>query len=174
MKSFSKTVIALSMATVLGGSAMNALATNYSNNSQPFDGAVVNEMIVIKQFPQEVQSGSIAVQNLDQQSLASIPIINAEKAIQIASLAVPGRVLQSKLGDENGFLIWEVDVQTANGQQTELKLDAGNGRLLAANSENNDAEDEGGENENNQESDDEHSNWKFWDNNEHENGEDRD
>jgi uncharacterized membrane protein YkoI len=62
----------------------------------------------------------------------------AEKA---ALAAVPGTVKAAELGNENGFVIWEVEVQGSDGTLKEVKVDAGNGQVLAQGAE----DDEGSE-----------------------------
>jgi uncharacterized membrane protein YkoI len=72
--------------------------------------------------------------------LATIDQAAAEKA---ALDAVPGTVKEAELGDENGFVVWEVEVQASDGTFQEVKVDAGNGQILAQ-----EAEDDGGSEDN--------------------------
>jgi uncharacterized membrane protein YkoI len=72
--------------------------------------------------------------------LATIDQAAAEKA---ALDAVPGTVKEAELGDENGFVVWEVEVQVSDGTFQEVKVDAGNGQILAQ-----EAEDDGGSEDN--------------------------
>jgi uncharacterized membrane protein YkoI len=52
-------------------------------------------------------------------------------------------VKEAELGDENGFVVWEVEVQASDGTFQEVKVDAGNGQILAQ-----EAEDDGGSEDN--------------------------
>jgi uncharacterized membrane protein YkoI len=70
--------------------------------------------------------------------LAKIDQAAAEKA---ALDAVPGTVKDAELGNENGFVVWEVEVQASDGTLQEVKVDAGNGQILAQEAE----DDEGSE-----------------------------
>ncbi len=72
--------------------------------------------------------------------MATIDQAAAEKA---ALDAVPGTVKEAELGDENGFVVWEVEVQASDGTFQEVKVDAGNGQILAQ-----EAEDDGGSEDN--------------------------
>lgn len=63
--------------------------------------------------------------------LASDATVSQSQAEAAALQAVPGTVTASELGNENGSLIWEVDVQKADGSAVEVKVDAGNGTVLA-------------------------------------------
>lgn len=61
--------------------------------------------------------------------LAKVSTADAEKA---ALAAVPGgTVLGSALENDNGSVIYEVDMTDANGKSIEVKVDAGNGAVLA-------------------------------------------
>jgi uncharacterized membrane protein YkoI len=72
------------------------------------------------------------------EGLAKIDQTTAEKA---ALAAVPGTVKDAELGNENGFVVWEVEVQGSNSTLQEVKVDAGNGQVLAQEAE----DDEGSE-----------------------------
>lgn len=132
MKKLHATVIALTMGGALAGSAVYAFADNAKSGSQPFAGVVVEDTVAISQLPSEVQGGSIKVGNAEEQEFAGMAKLSAMDALQIASKAAPGTVVEMQLDAENGFLMWEVTEQDAGGRELQLKLDAGNGRLLAA------------------------------------------
>lgn len=72
------------------------------------------------------------------EGLAKIDQAAAEKA---ALDAVPGTVKDAELGNENGFVVWEVEVSANDGTLQEVKVDAGNGQILAQEAE----DDEGSE-----------------------------
>lgn len=67
----------------------------------------------------------------EQQRLSSQATVTKAEAERAALAAVPGTVASSQLGDENGSLIWEVDVTQADGSSVEVKVDAGNAKVLA-------------------------------------------
>ena len=79
-----------------------------------------------------------AAESRQLKGLAKIDQAAAEKA---ALDAVPGTVRDAELGNENGFVVWEVEVQASDGTLQEVKVDAGNGQILAQEAEN----DEGSE-----------------------------
>lgn len=66
------------------------------------------------------------------EGLAKIDRAAAEKA---ALDAVPGTAKDAELGNENGFVVWEVEVQGSDGTLREVKVDAGNGQVLAREAE---------------------------------------
>ncbi len=126
MKTSHKALLALSIAGVLGGMSLGANAANVPA------GSTAGLAAAIAQLPHEVQRGSIPVKADNEQAMATQARIGAAEAAQIAAKALPGKVVESQLDAENGYLIWEVSLLTDNGRETQLKLDAGNGQLLAA------------------------------------------
>ncbi|MHB8158879.1 MAG: PepSY domain-containing protein [Desulfocucumaceae bacterium] len=67
-------------------------------------------------------------------SLQPLAKINAEDAKVAALKAVPGTATKVSLENENGNVVYGVEVQTAKGI-TDVKIDAGNGQVLAQDSE---------------------------------------
>ena len=65
-----------------------------------------------------------------------------------AALAqVPGNVLKVALDNENGNLVYSVEIKTANNEVKDVKVDAGNATVLGIDSdrEDNAVEQEGGD-----------------------------
>lgn len=59
--------------------------------------------------------------------------ISVDQVKAEALLDYPGaKVGQVQLGNENGYLVYELELQDKSGQQLEVKVDAGNGQILAA------------------------------------------
>lgn len=67
----------------------------------------------------------------EEQQLQSLAKIDQRAAEQAALQAVPGQVAESELGNENGFVVYEVEIKGDDGQTHEVKVDAGNGNVLA-------------------------------------------
>jgi uncharacterized membrane protein YkoI len=61
------------------------------------------------------------------QSLATVTPSQAESA---ALAAVPGTVQKTQLENENGSVVYGVEVKDASGTVTDVKVDAGNGNVL--------------------------------------------
>jgi uncharacterized membrane protein YkoI len=78
------------------------------------------------------------------EGLAKIDKAAAEKA---ALDAVPGEVQKTELNDEDGFVVYDVDVLGKDGKTTELKVDAGDATILAQETEDNDDRGGAGDNE---------------------------
>ena len=81
------------------------------------------------------------------QNLAQIDRAAAEKA---ALGAVPGTVKDAELGNENGYVVWDVEVVGQGGKVTDVKVDAGNGKVLAQETGDNEGSDKGAASEGNE------------------------
>jgi len=165
MKKLKKNTIALTMGSILAGSGIYAFAQdNKTLNVQPFEGLIVEDVVTLEQLPTEVQHGLFKVGDSNEQTMTKMAKLSALEAIQIATKAAPGKVVELQLDKENGFLIWEVSKIAEDGQEVQLKLDAGNGRLLAAETgDHHDEKDDDDEHEERNEG--KHSSWKFWEDN---------
>ena len=163
MNKIQATLIALSMGSVLAGSAVNAFADDVKSGGQPFEGIVFKDVGVIEKLPSVVQGGSIKVGDTNEQAMANMAKLAASDAISIATKAVPGKVAELQLDEENGYLIWEVTELTSDGREIQLKVDAGNGRLLAAKVGDLNEDKNNKDHENHDEG--KHSSWKFWEDN---------
>ena len=73
-------------------------------------------------------SGSDSQEQAALQGLATVNQAQAEKA---ATDAVPGTVSKTDLGNENGFVVYNVEITGADGTVTEVAIDAGNASVLA-------------------------------------------
>lgn len=175
MKSVKKSLIAIAVTTALAGAAVTTQADDAKGKT--FDGVVVEGVVVMEQFPAEVQKGSIQVKDDNEQARAQQAKIDSSEAAAIAARALPGKVVKTKLDDENGYLIWEVEVLGDKDQETQLKIDAGNGHLLAIDAgeegdhqdgDHRDGEHKDGDHEDRE--DEKHSSWKFWEKNDQDGG----
>lgn len=143
------------ISTVLASGVLisTSLASAESAQGSPAAELIVEDVVVTEQLPDEVTSASIKVDDeADDQALAALAKVSITKAIEVAQAVVPGTIVEAKLDEENDYLIWEVEIIDKNSQEIQLKIDAGNARLLAA------------ENEHDEE---EAHWWKFWDRDEH-------
>ena len=90
-------------------------------------------------LPDEVKSSSIKLPRgaESRAEFAKHAKISQQQA-EAAALAVqPGQVVKAKLDDEDGYLVWQIDVKHERGT-TEITVDAGNGKALAAEAEEDD------------------------------------
>lgn len=122
-----KILSALTLVTALGAGA--ALAASKASGNK---------------LPDEVKSASIKVpeDTETQADFAKLARVSQREAEAAALALQPGQVVQAKLDDEDGYLVWQIDVKHAKGT-TEIAVDAGNNNVLAAEAE----EDDGNEQE---------------------------
>lgn len=131
-----KILSAITLVTALGAGA--AIASGKAGNNK---------------LPDEVKSASIKVpENTESQSeFVKLARVTQQQAEAAALTVQPGQVVQAKLDDEDGYLVWQIDVKHDKGT-TEIAVDAGNSKVLAAEAEENDGneheEDEGHEGRN--------------------------
>ncbi|WP_318614018.1 PepSY domain-containing protein [Sporosarcina sp. YIM B06819] len=56
--------------------------------------------------------------------------ITIDQAMAIALQRVPGQVVKVELDYDDGLLVYEVDIRTAEGYKYEVKIDANSGVIL--------------------------------------------
>lgn len=90
-------------------------------------------------FPDVVKSSSIKLPRgvESQAEFAKHAKVTQQEAEAAALSALPGEVIKAKLDDENGYLVWQIDVKHAKGV-TEVAVDAGNAKVLAMEAEDDD------------------------------------
>jgi uncharacterized membrane protein YkoI len=80
------------------------------------------------------QSGGQETSGGDAQELAALQklaTVSPAQAEQVAVAAVPGSVSETHLNAENGFVVYSVEINRADGTVTEVVVDAGNATVLA-------------------------------------------
>ena len=76
-------------------------------------------------------TGSIAVKNnVTAAEKSSLAKVEQKEANAAALKAYAGKVVKSELDEEDGFLVWEVDVVGRDGAKREILIDAGNSKIL--------------------------------------------
>ncbi len=99
-------------------------------------------------LPDEVKSSSIKLpRGVESQAEFAKHAKVSQQQAEAAALAVqPGQVVKAKLDDEDGYLVWQIDVKHDRGT-TEIAVDAGNSKVLAAEVEEDDDDDHEDRNE---------------------------
>ncbi|MEZ0329368.1 MAG: PepSY domain-containing protein [Dissulfuribacterales bacterium] len=98
----------------------------------------------------EVRTGTIRIEKQSEADYPAMAKLMPEQAAQLALQAAPGKVLKTELEDENGFLVYGVEVVTPEKDILDVKIDAGSGEILAMQKDkldNNEEHDEEGESE---------------------------
>jgi uncharacterized membrane protein YkoI len=85
------------------------------------------------------QTGSIPIQS-DEAGLVQMAKIPMNAAVNAALKQVPGKVLRAELENENDYLVYGVEIVKADQQIVDVKVDAGNGRILRTDSDKPDSE----------------------------------
>ncbi|MFN3544630.1 MAG: PepSY domain-containing protein [Thiobacillus sp.] len=90
-------------------------------------------------LPGEVKTSSIKLpEGVETQAEFARHAKVTQQEAEAAALAVmPGQVVKAKLDDEDGYLVWQIDVKHARGV-TEIAVDAGNAKPLAMEAEEDD------------------------------------
>ncbi|GBE06501.1 MAG TPA: hypothetical protein ENH31_07815 [Nitrospirae bacterium] len=74
--------------------------------------------------------GSIQIKSIDEAGLAGMAGISMDSAINAALAQVQGKVLRAELENENGYLVYGVEIVRPDRQIVDVKVDAGNGKIL--------------------------------------------
>lgn len=90
-------------------------------------------------LPGEVKSSSIKLPRgvETQAEFAKHAKVTQQEAEAAALAVMPGQVVKAKLDDEDGYLVWQIDIKHARGV-TEVAVDAGNAKPLAMEAESDD------------------------------------
>ncbi len=91
--------------------------------------------------PQAKLTGSIAVKGNNEAGYPGMAKVSLDEAIQAALQAVQGKVLKVELEDEDGYLVYGVEIAKADKQIADVKIDAGNAKLLKIDNDRNDGDD---------------------------------
>lgn len=77
-----------------------------------------------------IKEGSIKVETDDETTFPDLAKITSEEATEIALKECAGDLLEVELEEENGYLVYEVEVVNENKEKVEILVDAGNGDIL--------------------------------------------
>lgn len=119
-----KTIAAAGLAGVLLAGAATTVAVAAGNNGEDGDSSITGTV--------EVPSGSTP--------LADAATVNEADATKAALAAEPGTVDKIELDDEDGFVVWEIDVRKDDGSKIEMSVDAGDASILEQESDDDDGD----------------------------------
>lgn len=91
----------------------------------------------------DVTSASIGISNESSLEWPFMAEVSLADAVRIAEEQVDGRTWFAALENENGFLVYDIEVVTTDGDIVDFLIDAGNGAVLEMEVDNED--DEGSE-----------------------------
>lgn len=78
-----------------------------------------------------VRAGTIRIEKHTKADFPTMAKIDMVQAVRKALASVRGRLLKTEIDDENGFLVYGVEVVTPDKVIMNVKVDAGNGKILA-------------------------------------------
>ena len=81
--------------------------------------------------------GRIWIDDDDEADHTGDAVITEEEAIDIAEAHMDGTAYSAELENEDGYLVWGIHVENADGKW-DVKIDAGNGEVLKAESDDDD------------------------------------
>jgi len=85
------------------------------------------------------QRGSIRIGS-DEARLVEMAKLSMDSAINAALKEVPGKVLRAEVEDQDGYLVYGVEIVKTDHQIVEVKVDAGNGKILKTDYDHDDKE----------------------------------
>jgi uncharacterized membrane protein YkoI len=111
-------------------------------------GAIMGALVVVgvgfaKSDGGDVREGTIRIENQVEADFPAMARIKTDQAIQAALRAVQGRILKTELENEDGFLVYGVEVVTPSKTIMDVKVDAGTGKVLAMEKDPEDNDDHG-------------------------------
>ncbi len=74
--------------------------------------------------------GSIKVKSNDLADFVNVSRVPLDSAVKAAVRAVPGKALKAELKNEDGSLVYKVEVIKTDKRITDVEIDAGNGMIL--------------------------------------------
>ena len=105
------------------------LSTGYAASHQASQQPAYTSSIRVKDQGREGQEERHG-ERREAAQLASLAKIDLAKATTAALAQVPGTVLKAELDDENGNLVYSVEIMTHTHEIKDVKVDAGNGNVL--------------------------------------------
>jgi uncharacterized membrane protein YkoI len=85
-------------------------------------------------------AGSIQIKNEEEAGFAGMAKISMDSAINAALKEVQGKALKAELENENGSLVYGVEIAKTDHQLFDVKVDAGDGKILKVENDQKDKE----------------------------------
>lgn len=133
-------LLALALASATG----IAVAQSSSRSTQP-PARELDESNPGKPSSVTVPASQAATEADQGTALQGLAKITPDQAKAAAVAAAPGNATKVELENEDGNLVYKVEIAGADGTQTDLKIDAGNGSVLSKETEAGDTESGGTE-----------------------------
>jgi uncharacterized membrane protein YkoI len=90
-----------------------------------------SEMTIRDDEADDSYKGSVSVAGKNESSLHKLVNIDQAAAEQVALKAVPGTVHETELEtSDNGYVVYDIEIAGDDGKDHEVTVDAGNGKVL--------------------------------------------
>lgn len=99
-------------------------------------------------------TGTITLNNHTESEYPELASITLVQAIESGLTQVGGKALKAELQDEDGFLVYSIEVVKSDHSMVELVIDAGSGKLLLTEKDSKDNDGKGDDDDNDDEDDD--------------------
>jgi hypothetical protein len=120
----------LTAVVVGGGASLAAASDGTSADAATTKDAADPTFAGSVRAPAE-QNGQEVPGDQQQAALQELATVSPQQAEEAALSAVPGTVADTDLDEENGFVLYSVEVNGSNGTVTEVTVDAGGAEVLA-------------------------------------------
>jgi hypothetical protein len=127
------------LAVALAGATGIALAQS-SNGSKPPPVRELDDTSPGKSSSVTVAPSQPGTETDEGTALQGLAKITPDQAKAAAVAVVPGNATKVELENEDGNVVYAVEVTGTDGKQTDLKIDAGNGAVLSKESESGDSQ----------------------------------
>jgi len=128
------TTSALALGVLAGSAGIASAVSSQGSTAQPAPTSTAEDETQDPTLNGSVQSPEVEGRSEDDESAAleSLASITADDARQAALTANPGATVNDvQLGNENGSVVYEVGMIDSTGFAIEVKVDAGDGAVLA-------------------------------------------
>lgn len=80
---------------------------------------------------ENITSGTITLNNQRESEYPGLASITLIQAVESGLSKVHGKALKAELEDENGFLVYGIEIVTPENSIIDMKIDAGSGEILS-------------------------------------------
>jgi uncharacterized membrane protein YkoI len=125
----------------IGGRIMNKKLIAIVGSGALVIGLAVGGASFAESDDVEVRGGTIRIEKQVEADFPALAKLSFDQAVAKAHAAVQGKVLKMELENENGFLVYGIEVVGADKAIVSVKVDAGSGNVLASHRDKSDGED---------------------------------
>jgi len=127
---------AVGLAAMAGVGLLGATVAQAGGSSGSDEDPALNSSV---SAPAEQENGPEVSEADESAALEGLATVTPDEAEAAALAAVPGTAVRPELENENGSVVYGVEVTQADGTVVDVKVDAGNGDVLAQEDESDEA-----------------------------------